>query len=346
MRAFLVLAAAIVSFTLAPVASAQNAADANRFDLTVSPVFLTVSTTPGSTTTQQVKVRNGSTATEGLSVSLMKFKAYSDNGQPELLPFEPNDDYATWASFSENQFTVAPGEWKTINVTFTVPPTAGLGYYYAVNFTRTNNPQPADEGTTLIGSAAVLILLDVAVPEAERRVELVEFSADHKLYAFLPSTFTLRLKNTGNIHVAPHGNVFIQRSDGKQVTLLNINERLGNILPNSERVFTAVWEDGFPLYVPKIENEAVVHNKKGEVEMKLKWDFSQTQKLRFGKYTANALLVFDDGTRDIPIEGTVSFWVVPWPVLLIVLVVLYFSLSGIYHSIKRRLIKRLARDKT
>lgn len=339
MRTFLAAVIAATLFVQPNATHAQAASDANRFDLTVSPVFLTVSTTPGSTTTQQVKVRNGGPVAEDLAVSLMKFKAYSDTGQPELLNFDPTDDYATWASFSENRFTVAPGEWKTLNVTFTVPPSAGLGYYYAVNFTRANSPTPVAEGTTLIGSAAVLILLDVEVPEAKRSVELMEFYADHKLYAFLPSTLTLRLKNTGNIHVAPRGNIFIQRSNGTQVALLNINERLGNILPDSERVFTATWDDGFPLYIPKTENGTVLHDKKGRTEMKLKWDFTQTQKIRFGRYTANVLLVFDDGTRDVPIEGTVTFWVVPWPILLAAGLILYFALSGIYHSLKRRLRK-------
>jgi hypothetical protein len=27
------------------------------------------------------------------------------------------------------------------------------------------------------------------------------------------------------------------------------------------------------------------------------------------------LLVYDDGTRDIPIEGVVTFWVMPWRVI-------------------------------
>ena len=34
------------------------------------------------------------------------------------------------------------------------------------------------------------------------------------------------------------------------------------------------------------------------------------------KYQAKLLLVYDDGKRDIPLEGTVEFWVVPWRLVL------------------------------
>ncbi|MFA9262839.1 MAG: hypothetical protein ACEQSB_05855, partial [Undibacterium sp.] len=52
--------------------------------------------------------------------------------------------------------------------------------------------------------------------------------------------------------------------------------------------------------------------------------------------------VYDDGTRDIPIEGEVSFWVMPWR--LVALAVLNFALIiglGIYVVRLRRRLKRL-----
>ena len=53
--------------------------------------------------------------------------------------------------------------------------------------------------------------------------------------------------------------------------------------------------------------------------MELKWDWGQASKLRWGKYTAKMLLIYDDGQRDVPIEGEVSFWVVPWRLIGVVL---------------------------
>ncbi|MGB3073255.1 MAG: hypothetical protein WBB68_03290, partial [Candidatus Moraniibacteriota bacterium] len=55
--------------------------------------------------------------------------------------------------------------------------------------------------------------------------------------------------------------------------------------------------------------------------------------LRFGKYTAKMLLVYDDGTRDIPIEGVVSFWVMPWRLIAGAVFISIFFLIGMKSTL-------------
>ncbi|MFZ3031816.1 MAG: hypothetical protein WA082_02160, partial [Candidatus Moraniibacteriota bacterium] len=57
-------------------------------------------------------------------------------------------------------------------------------------------------------------------------------------------------------------------------------------------------------------------------------------KLRFGKYTAKLLLIYDDGKRDIPIEGEVSFWVIPWRLVLALSVVAIFFFIGFRSTVR------------
>jgi hypothetical protein len=45
--------------------------------------------------------------------------------------------------------------------------------------------------------------------------------------------------------------------------------------------------------------------------------------------------VYNDGQRDIPINGSVSFWVVPWKLILILLVIGAFVAIGIWSSLRR-----------
>ncbi|MDP2837693.1 MAG: hypothetical protein Q8O53_00240, partial [Candidatus Moranbacteria bacterium] len=63
-------------------------------------------------------------------------------------------------------------------------------------------------------------------------------------------------------------------------------------------------------------------------------DWNDASKLRFGKYTAKLLLIYDDGQRDVPIEGEVSFWVVPWRMLIALLVVTLFFFIGIRSTVR------------
>src|SRR5581483_8941721 len=97
----------------------------------------------------------------------------------------------------------------------------------------------------------------------------------------------------------------------------------------SNRLFTVSWNEGFPVYKPVLDASGQpVKDKDGQPKQKLSWNFSQVSKLRFGHYTAKLALIYNDGSRDVPITGTLSFWVVPWRLLLGLLVVIVFMTIG------------------
>jgi hypothetical protein len=54
-------------------------------------------------------------------------------------------------------------------------------------------------------------------------------------------------------------------------------------------------------------------------------------------------MVYDNGTRDVPMEAYVSFWVVPWRVLGILLLILLFVGIGLLSTFKKwiRLFRRI-----
>ena len=317
-----------VFFVMAGNALAQD----GSLRLVTSPLPISLVTPPGTTITTELKVKNDGIEEESLKIDILKFDAYEDSGKPELMDLEASDTLDDWVTFSEPTFTLAPQEWKTITVTFAVPDTAAFGYYYAFVFTRANpEANLAPEQTAVVGGTATLVLLEARVPDAKREVQVTEFSTDQTMYEFLPTTFTIALKNAGTVHVAPRGNIFLSQGNDKEIALLEVNEAKGNILPNSTRVFEAAWTDGFPVYETILENDATVLDEEGQPKRELRWDWQQASKLRFGKYTAKLLLVYDDGTRDVPIEGVVSFWVVPWRLVGGGIFIAIFFLIGIYN---------------
>ena len=304
--------------------------------LTTSPLPLSLTAEPGTTVSTDLKVKNAGTEPETLTIDILKFKAYEDSGKPELMDPDPTDDSVHWVNFSEPTFTVLPEEWKTIKVTFTLPQEAAFGYYYAFVFRRANTKTDlAAHQTAVVGGTATLVLLEAQVPNAERKIEVSEFSTDHSVYEFLPVTFTVALKNTGNVHVAPRGNIFLSRGSNKNLALLELNPEKGNILPQSIRTFESRWKDGFPIYEQKIEDGEVAHDENGNQVMKLTWNFDNAAHLRMGKYTAKMLLAYDDGTRDVPIEGVLTFWVIPWRLLVGVGFIALFFFVGMKSSIMR-----------
>jgi Fn3-like domain len=308
--------------------------------LITSPLPINLVTEPGTTVTTELKVKNGGTQTETLKISLMKFSAYEDSGKPKLMDPEPQDDFLKWVTFSDPTFTVGPNEWKTVTATFNVPTTASFGYYYAFVFSRAQDTQALQAGqTAIVGGTATLVLLEARTPDAKREITVSEFSVDKQFYEFLPATFNIKLKNTGNVHIAPRGNIFIDQGDTHDLAILEVNSEKGNILPNSNRIFNASWTDGFPVYTEKTEDGKTVLNEQGQTEYTLKWNWQDASKLRFGKYTAKLLLIYDDGHRDVPIEGEVSFWVVPWRLALYVIIIISIPALIVYLFMKWRMRK-------
>ncbi|MBI4185456.1 hypothetical protein HY524_00185 [Candidatus Berkelbacteria bacterium] len=298
--------------------------------LEISPPVLELLTEPGRSISADVKVTNSGSATEALRVDLQKFSAQGEDGRPVFEDRASEDDYFDWVNFSVKEFTLLPNEQKTVTVTVSPPATAQFGYYLAVTFLRdTAESTLAESGATVTGGAATLILLNVQTPNAERSLDLLEFSSPRTVYEYLPATFTVRVKNTGNIHLAPRGAVFVRDSRGRTLSSVPLNPAQGNVLPGTNRAFLARWIDGFPLMENKQEGDQPITNAKGEPQQKLRWDLSRVANFRFGKYTARAVVVYNNGQRDVPLESFLSFWVIPWKALLVLGAIVLFVLLGL-----------------
>lgn len=316
---------------------AATPAPARPLNLIVSPLPINLSTDPGKVISTDIRVKQGNPTTERLQVSLMKFAAFGSAGKPRLADRGPNDAYFDWVKFDKTSFDAPSNVWQTVKMTINVPKDAQFGYYYAVVFSRAGDDTRPEKGAAIAGGTAVLVLLDAKVPNAKRKLELVSFGANHRLYEFLPAKFNIAFRNTGNVHLQPAGDIFIKRGS-KTVAILPINGEGGNILPQSNRIFLQSWSDGFPYFKERVADGKVVQ-KDGEAVLDLTYDLSKISNLRFGKYTAELRSVYDSGTRDEPLDASISFWVIPWKWLLILLAVILMVGAGVYfagRSIVRR----------
>jgi hypothetical protein len=57
-------------------------------------------------------------------------------------------------------------------------------------------------------------------------------------------------------------------------------------------------------------------------------------------------LVYNDGQRDVPISGSVSFWVVPWRLIIFVILIIFGPALLVYILMRRRFAKRLQKERS
>jgi hypothetical protein len=325
------------------VSGRPAAAAGTPISLTTSPVSLDLAIKPGTNTTKTLQLMNNSGQPLQIKIQLDEFSAHGNSGQAAITAPKANDPSASWVHFSPTNFTAQPGVWTSVQMTIKVPQSAQLGYYYAVVFQPQLPNNPSQPHTTIIkGSNAILILVDTQSGNESRQVQIGNFSVSKHVYQYLPANFSVTVHNTGNIYLAPSGDIFISRhSDGtNSMAALNVNSAGGNVLPDSVRIFQTQWTDGFPSYQPKTVDGQPVLNKKGLPVEQLRWNFTELNKLRIGKYYAQLALVYNNGTQEIPLNAVISFWVIPWELMLGALVVIILLGYG-FWSIGRGLFRRI-----
>lgn len=322
------------------VVSSPLAHAAGSFNLTTSPLPVLLSGKPGTSLTASLRVENSGVSAQRLQVSLYKFKADGTSGQPQIYKPSASDASASWVSFSPGTFMAYPGVWNSVKMTINLPASAAFGYYYAAVFSPAGQLPAGSAGNTnkLKGATAILVLVDAQAKGEKRQLSLASFTADKKVFEYLPVNFSIKIANPGNIHGIPSGNIFIMRGS-KVIDTIDINPNQGNILPGSARTFAPSWSDGFPVFSPKRVNGQIVTDKHGQPFLKLDWNFAHANKLRFGKYTAHLVMSYDNGSRDVPIESTLTFWVVPWK-LIFAFIALVIGLYFLHRWSVRRAVRK------
>jgi hypothetical protein len=299
-------------------AHGASAAGGSDFNIQVSPSPLAVTLTPGQTQTATITIRNFSSHEESLQPSLSGIRVSPDSTKVSLHQVLPGN-IASWMHFSASTVTLGPGATVPLTVTFNTPADVGFSYSVAIDLTSTGVTQ-AKGGTGVKPQVVVFALININRRDAASKMSIAGFAGDKSRYAFLPATFSLTVKNQGNVIGQPTGNIFIQRSynDTKPIATLPLNADGRYVLPGISRTFSASWDNGFPHYVT---------GKDGKKH--LSWDWKHLSDFRFGKYVAKAVVVYSNGAVDVPLTASYTFWVIPWWLIILTLLAIIIVTMGL-----------------
>jgi hypothetical protein len=304
------------------------AANTGDFSLQVYPSPLSTEVKPGEKSTVELHVRNNAAETENLKITPRAFRTDSASKQLRIVE-DQVPDVAKWVTFSAPIFTVASAQTFTESITFTVPKDAGFSYAFALVIERVKEQQGVPGQRSLNASVAIFSLINIDRPGAVRSLEVVSFRASNSTYEYLPAEFSVELKNTGNSIVQPSGNIFVKRNlrDTAPVATLQVNEAGGYMLPGTTRTFTATWDEGFQVVTKKLQAD-------GSTKEELAWNWNKLGDTRIGRYAAKLVAVYDDGHRDVPLEADLSFWVIPWKMLLLALALVLLVVVGVWSLMR------------
>lgn len=286
--------------------------------LEIAPPVINLTANPGQVLRTQISLRDVSPGKLLVRGEVNDFVAAGEDGTPKILleETEPGPySLRPWIG-ALPELILEPRQIRNLPVVIKVPANAAPGGYYGVvRFTATP-PELDGTGVSLSASLGSLILVRVN-GDADEKMEIAEFFVSKNgrrgtLFQSAPVQFTQRIKNTGNIHQQPAGQVTVTDMFGKKVAATNINLPPRNVLPDSIRKFEQ------PL------DSTVIGNKK-----------------LFGRYTATMNLTY--GTDKQVLTQSLTFWVIPYTLIGIILVVLiggFFVLRTLIRRYNKSIIKR------
>lgn len=312
---------ALLVFTLFALKTSAQEESEGRLDLTVSPPVIELIARPGEQAIERFRVRNNASEPVVLQLDVRRLISDPTEGSP-IPEQEATGEELSWVTFDRPEFTANPLEWQDITFTIDIPEDAAYGYYYVFRISPKNETNVETTGAAIRGELLVVTLLNVLQEGATSKTELVSFNAKNMINETLPVDFAVKLKNLGNIHVKPQGNIFVTRGGGPEIGILEVNPGIGSILPSGSREFEASWTDGFLVREQVIENGVPQIDENGNPITKLNINWNKLTSFRLGPYEARLLMVYDDGEKDVTIEGTTTFWVIPYKALAIILVII------------------------
>lgn len=277
-------------------------------DFVLEPGKTEIFVNPGETVTKNVTITNRIGKTVKFNLTTEDMVGTNDPLSPIKLLGDEVGPYSVknFMIPEISEFSLDLGERITIPVKVSVPLDAEpRGYYGALVVSNepgvlSEEQSKETEGKTrLVSRIGSLFLLRIN-GEGKESGNLEDFKTigpKQTFYENRPSGFEIAFKNSGNVHLVPHGLITIRNILGKTVGEIPVDAYFS--LPDSIRYREVLWEAGTGL----------------------------------GRYTANLSLFPGYGNENQ--ERSISFWVIPWKILVLTFIGLVIFISLIYYILTR-----------
>ncbi|MBU2578786.1 hypothetical protein KKA09_01570 [Patescibacteria group bacterium] len=270
-------------------------------DFILAPGKIELLVNPGDEYTKEISIANRIGRTMNFNIDIEDFKGSENPEETVVLLGKEKGPYSLkdYIQPEMTNFTLNHGQRITLPVKISIPKDAEPRGLYGSVLITTNPPEPqgAVEKEKATGQMKMVSRLGCLVfirvnGEAKENGVLKNFITDKKFYENAskknPVSFQIFFENKGNVHLNPYGIIEIKNILGKKVGEIEMEPFFA--MPDSLR------------------------------KREVKWD----KEFLFGRYTAFAGL--NRGYQNIIDQKSLSFWVIPWKLILVGLIILFLVL--------------------
>lgn len=278
-------------------------------DFVVEPGKTEIFLNKGESITKNITITNRINKPVNFNLTTEDLVGTNDQSQPIVLMGDETGPYSLKNLIKPEitNFTLNFGEKITIPVTVSVPLDAEPRGYYGALIVSNEPEKLSDEGangaqgrTRIISRIGSLFLVKIN-GEGKEEGKLTSFKISgpsQSFYESKPKSFEVAYQNTGNVHLVPYGKITVRNLMGRTVSEVPVDAYF--VLPNSTRYREVIWNNpGFMM----------------------------------GRYTAD--LSFYKGYGNEYDQAKISFWVLPWKIVVPVIIGLIIFVTLAYYILTR-----------
>ncbi len=203
----------------------------------------------------------------------------------------------SWTKLDIDSIELIPNKNEKIYYEINVPQNVTKGEYTVIiSFVSQNETELTGTGATTTLTLGMPILIQIG-DEFVENAELLKFSTPKSFYEYPNLKFETRIKNLGDTHITPVGEIVLTNIFNQEITRLPFNPNSQSILRDNTGNYETIWNLGTFL----TKDKAIV----------------------LGPIKASLIVTyrtFQPGFA--PLTSEISFWIIPWKIILIALVVI------------------------
>ncbi|MCS7317710.1 MAG: hypothetical protein NZZ41_05310 [Candidatus Dojkabacteria bacterium] len=268
-------------------------------------------------------------------------------GHPVFLG--PNNKEISITNFIEFKkeflFLQKRGDKEKVDFKISIPKNTPYGSYYGAIVLSEQDPR-IDNNATQIGiqgRISMLVIITIVGDDIRQDISIEKVVIKDiygnsgifgtNLFFHQPLYFEIWIKNNGNTYVVPGGNFFIYTDNiNKAIFTTDLNITNKGIANNISRIFSIEWNESF---------FRMKKDEKGSIYPFV--DISQINKIHIGKFNATVkALIHNQATKELELEEeTISFFLIPYPLLIGISVTIIVLFIVWYKWIKKKNNKKI-----
>lgn len=255
-------------------------------DFPIGPTQFDIVAERGDVITKQIQIDNRKGEQRKFFLEIEDFEGSLESPKENvILQGDGSGRYGAkdWFDLEMNDFEIEHGDRLFMDVTITIPEDADAGDHYAsvlVSVPPKDDEMVKMEGQNVRITSRAGVLFFIRVKgDIKEEGKTRSFETDRKWYEKDPVIFRTTFENTGSVRLRPYGKIEVKNMLGTSISSIDVEPF--NVLRDSARSMTHTFEN---------------------------------DRFLIGKYTA--VLKLNRGYGGIIDETIVSFWVIPWKIIL------------------------------